>query len=112
MISMTRARSFGVLSGSSCAASLPAALLVLNSYALLMIEEGREEAPQKSGGTSTTPDDMAKALDAARASSPSLGAALDAAKIAPDELAGAHGRATSDEHGAAEPALDEENERG
>jgi hypothetical protein len=101
-----------VRSRSCCAASLPAALPVLSGYALFMIEEDREEAPQKSGVTSTTSEDMAKALDAARASSPSLGAALDAAKIVPDELAGAHARATSDEHDAAEPALDEGNERG
>jgi hypothetical protein len=100
-----------VLSRNCCAASLPAALLVLSGYALPMIEEGREEAPQKSDATSTTSDDMAKALDAARASSPSLGAALDAAKMTPDELAGAHDRATSDEHDAAKPALDEGNER-
>jgi hypothetical protein len=112
MIFMTRARNFGVPSRSSCAASLPAALPVLSGYALLMIGESSEEAPQQSGVTSTTSDDMAKALDAARASSPSLGAALDAAKIGPDELAGAHDRATPDEHEAAEPALDEGNERG
>jgi hypothetical protein len=112
MTSMTRARSSGVLSRNFCAASLPAALPALSGYAFFMIEEGREEIPQKSDVTSTTSDDMAKALDAARASSPSLGAALDAAKIAPDELAGAHNRATSDEHDAAEPALDEGNERG
>ncbi|MGH3886770.1 MAG: hypothetical protein ACRDSZ_09405 [Pseudonocardiaceae bacterium] len=42
-----------------------------------------------------------------RTSSPSLGAAIDAAGVSPDELAGAHGRATADESDAAKPALDE-----
>lgn len=46
---------------------------------------------------STTSEGMAKALDAA--------------KIVPDELAGAHDRATSNEHDV-EPAPDEGNERG
>jgi hypothetical protein len=47
---------------------------------------------------------MAEALDAAKASSPSLAAKLDGAGIKPDELADAHERATPDEHEGAGPA--------
>lgn len=77
-----------------------------------MIEEGREQVPQESGPTSTTSDDMAEALNAVRASSPALGAALDAAGVTPGELADSHDRATSDEHGAAKPTVDEGPARG
>lgn len=55
---------------------------------------------------------MAEALKAVKASSPSLGAAIDAAGVTPDELAGAHDRATSDEPDAAKPAPDERAEQG
>lgn len=77
-----------------------------------MIEKGGEQLPQESGPTGTTSDDMAEALNAVRASSPSLGAALDAAGVTPDELADSHDRATSDEHDAAKPTLDEGTARG
>ncbi|MGH3934596.1 MAG: hypothetical protein ACRDS1_06415 [Pseudonocardiaceae bacterium] len=63
-----------------------------------MIEKNTDPADQAPADTSATPGDMAAALDAVRASSPALGAALDAAKVTPDDLAGAHDRATSEEH--------------
>lgn len=62
-----------------------------------MIEERGEQLPPTSESTGTTSEDMAEALAAAKASSPSLGSALDAARVKPDELADAHERATSDE---------------
>ncbi|MGH3900554.1 MAG: hypothetical protein ACRDTA_20365 [Pseudonocardiaceae bacterium] len=77
-----------------------------------MIEKGGEQLPQESGPTSTTSDDMTEALNAVRASSPSLGAALDAAGVTPGELADSHDRATSDEHDAVKPTPDEGAERG
>ncbi|MGH3811292.1 MAG: hypothetical protein ACRDUV_02395 [Pseudonocardiaceae bacterium] len=77
-----------------------------------MIEEGGEQLPQESEPTSTTSDDMAEALKAVKASSPSLGAAIDAAGVTPDELAGAHERATPDEPEAAKTTPDEGPERG
>ena len=48
-------------------------------------------------GPSTAIADMAEALAAVKASPPSLGSALDAAGIKPDELTDAHERVTSDE---------------
>lgn len=72
-----------------------------------MIEESEGQLPKGSEPTSATSDDMAEALNAMRTSSPSLGAAIDAAGVSPDELAGAHDRATADESDAAKPALDE-----
>ncbi len=63
-----------------------------------MIEKNTDPTDQASEPTSATSGDMTNALDAVRASSPSLGAALDAAKLTPDDLAGAHDRARSDEH--------------
>lgn len=92
---------------SQPAALLSAALPVLSGYDSLMIEESGEQLPQESEPTSTTSGDMAEALNAMRASSPSLGATIDAAEVSPDELAGAHGRATSDEPDAAKPTPDE-----
>lgn len=68
-----------------------------------MIEEGGEQLPQESEPTSPTSDDMAEALKAMKASSPSLGAEIDAAGVTPDELAGAHERATPDDPDAAQP---------
>jgi hypothetical protein len=60
-------------------------------------EEGSADLPRQKEATSTTPKELAEALDAVRASSPSLGAALDAAKVTPGDLADAHDRATSAE---------------
>lgn len=77
-----------------------------------MIEEGAEQPPQQSEPASATSDDMAEALAAVKASSPSLGAAIDAAGVTPGELAGAHDRATSDEPDAAKHSPDEGAERG
>lgn len=50
---------------------------------------------------------MSEALDAMKATAPSLAGALDAAGVSPGGLAGSHERATSD----AAPAQDEGNER-
>jgi hypothetical protein len=66
-----------------------------------MIEEGMDETPSD---TDTTSEDMAEALDAVKASSPSLAAKIDAADMSPDKLADAHGRASSGQHEAAQPA--------
>ena len=93
--------SFWVATGGTSAA-----LPVRSGYASLMIEERGEQLPQTSESASTTSDDMAEGLAAVRASSPSLGSALDAAGVKPDELAGAHERATSDEHEGTGPAAD------
>lgn len=60
-------------------------------------EEGTTDLSGQKEATSTTPKGMAEALDAVRASSPSLGAALDAANVTPGKLADAHDRATSEE---------------
>lgn len=76
-----------------------------------MIEESGEQPPQESEPRSTVSADMAEALNAMRASSPSLGATIDAAGVSPDELADAHGRATSAEPDAAKPTRDEEKVR-
>lgn len=89
-----------------------AARTVLSGYDSLMIEEGGEQLPQESAPESTTSDDMAEALQAMKASSPSLGSAIDAAGVTPETLAGAHERATPDEPDAAKPTLDEGAERG
>jgi hypothetical protein len=75
-----------------------------------MIEEGREEASPQSD-TSTTSDEMAEALDAVRASSPSLAEKIEAAEMSPDELAGAHGRATSEKHNAGPSAPESDREQ-
>lgn len=48
-------------------------------------------------GPSTAIADMAEALAAVKVSAPSLGSALDAAGIKPDELTDARERAASDE---------------
>lgn len=75
-----------------------------------MIEEGREETSPQSD-TSTTSEDMAEALDAVRASSPSLAEKIEAAEMSPDELAGAHGRATSEEHNTPPPVRESDTEQ-
>ncbi|MGH4007171.1 MAG: hypothetical protein ACRDTH_03200 [Pseudonocardiaceae bacterium] len=80
-----------------------AARSVNSGYDSLMIEEGGEQLPQESEPTSTTSDDMAEALKAVKASSPSLGAEIDAAEVTPEKLAGAHERATPDEPDTANP---------
>lgn len=82
-------------------------ILRFSSYAALMIEEGREP----SSDTSTTSADMTEALDAVKASSPGLAAQIDAAGVSPDKLADAHGRATSGEHEAAQPAAEQGSEQ-
>ncbi len=73
-----------------------------------MIEEasgevGSADSPGQQEATSTTPKELAEALDAVRASSPSLGAALDAAEVTPGGLADAHDRATTEEPDAEHP---------
>ena len=68
-----------------------------------MIEEGGEQLPQENDPTSPTSDDMTEALKSVKASSPALGAKIDAAGVTPDELAGAHERATPDEPDAPNP---------
>jgi ABC-type transporter Mla subunit MlaD len=60
-------------------------------------DEGSADLSGQTAATSATPKGMAEALDAVRASSPSLGAALDAANVTPGKLADAHDRATSEE---------------
>lgn len=62
-----------------------------------MVEEESAELPPQKEPTSATPKELAEALEAVRASSPSLGAAIDAAKVTPTELADAHDRATSEQ---------------
>jgi ABC-type transporter Mla subunit MlaD len=60
-------------------------------------EEGSADLSGQEEAASTTSKGMAEALDAVRASSPSLGAAVDAANLTPGELADAHDRATSEQ---------------
>jgi hypothetical protein len=60
-----------------------------------MIEE--EESAEASGPGAVTPDDMATALEAMRASSPEMSQALDNASVTPDGLADAHDAATGSE---------------
>lgn len=69
-----------------------------------MIEESGEQLPPTSEPANPTSADMTEALASVKASSPSLGSALDAAGINPDELADAHERATSDEREGTGPA--------
>jgi len=63
------------------------------------MSEQEESAPAPDAG-SVTPDDMAAALEAMRASSPEMSQALDAADISPDSLAEAHAHATEDPTGS------------
>jgi hypothetical protein len=65
-----------------------------------MIEE--EESTEAPGPGNVTPDDMAAALQAVRASSPELSQAIDAAGVTPDGLVDAHDAATggADEDGS------------
>jgi hypothetical protein len=64
-----------------------------------MSEENRDE--QAAGAGRVSPSDMAEALSAIKSSNPELGAALDAANLSPEDLAGAHGAASDDENGQA-----------
>lgn len=57
-----------------------------------MIEE--EESAETPGPGAVTPDDMAAALEAVRASSPELSQAIDDAGVTPDGLREAHDTAT------------------
>lgn len=75
-----------------------------------MIEESSEQPSQTNEPASTaSPDDMAAALADMKASSQAMSAAIDAAGITPNTLAGSHNRATSDEHDhdAAQPTTEE-----
>ncbi|MGH4023522.1 MAG: hypothetical protein ACRDRV_02950 [Pseudonocardiaceae bacterium] len=65
-----------------------------------MIEE--EESTEAPGPGSVTPDDMAAALEAVRASSPELSQAIDDAGVTPDGLLDAHDAATDSEDGSGE----------
>lgn len=73
-----------------------------------MIEESSEQPSQTNESASTaSSDDMAAALADMKGSSPSMSAAIDAAGITPDTLAGSHDRATAGEHDAVRPATEE-----
>ncbi|MDQ4093107.1 MAG: hypothetical protein M3143_06805 [Actinomycetota bacterium] len=73
-----------------------------------MIEESSEQSSQTNEPASEgSPDDMAAALSDMKASSPSMGAAIDGAGITPNKLADSHQRATSDEHDAARSTAEE-----
>ncbi|MGH3769630.1 MAG: hypothetical protein ACRDS0_07065 [Pseudonocardiaceae bacterium] len=67
------------------------------------VDEGSAAPPHQKAATSATPKDLAEALDAIRASAPSLGTAIDAAKVTPATLADAHDRATSEEPDTGHP---------
>lgn len=60
-------------------------------------EEGSVELSGQQEAASATPKELAEALDAVRASSPSLGAKIDAANVTPGKLADAHDRVTSEQ---------------
>lgn len=64
-----------------------------------MSEENPEGQAVAPGGGGVSPSDMAEALSAIRTSNPELGAALDAANLSPEDLAGAHNAASEDEDG-------------
>jgi hypothetical protein len=50
---------------------------------------------------------MAEALKSIKSAAPSLASEIDAAQVTPESLAGAHDRATSEEHGTAKHAAPE-----
>lgn len=60
-----------------------------------MIEE--EESTETPGPGAVTPDDMAAALEAVRASSPELSQAIDDAGVTPGGLLDAHDAATGNQ---------------
>lgn len=65
-----------------------------------MSEENRYEQ-ESSGAGSVSPSDMAEALNAIKSSNPELGAALDAANLSAEDLAGAHGAAHGEDENQA-----------
>ena len=62
-----------------------------------MIDDSKEHPAAQGGAASDSPDQMAQAVESVKANSPELADKIAAAGITPEDLAGAHGQAASDE---------------
>jgi|GraSoiStandDraft_43_1057313.scaffolds.fasta_scaffold1463604_1 hypothetical protein len=72
-----------------------------------MIDNDQEDVSAPSDAASAGSSEMAEALKSIKSAAPSLASEIDAAQVTPESLAGAHDRATSEEHGTAKHAAPE-----